>query len=250
MTASKDTSDASALRDPTGDEGALPSPPTPPVVPSSSSTGVRRSDGSAGALAARRRDQRPPANANSTRQSSLEWGSALNALTGADACEYDIRPVYLSGKSKRQVFVERPPRRRENGGDRWRHSGGTRGGTDHWHDDSHGLRKRYGRVFREETGRTPLKFMQFTLLHKIDDKEVEDKKVCLYAVDGTQDEPEVELPDQEEAQLSDSGESELTPPSATRVIDLASDGFADVALGMPRKLPPGGGAASRSVASK
>jgi hypothetical protein len=224
-----------ARRGHTGAEGALPSPPNPSAASSSSSThGL--SDGPAGAPTNVRRRASPSANANSLLQSSLEWSSALDTLA-ADTCEYDIRPAYLSGKSKRQVFVERPPRRRAAGGDKWRNSGGAKGGTDHWHDESHGLRKRYGRVYREETGRTSLKFMQFTLLHKIAGKEVEDKTVCLYAVEGTQDEPEPAVPLE-------------TRSGPVRAVDLASDGFADVALGMPRKLPPGGGAASRSVASK
>ena len=89
----------------------------------------------------------------------MDPNTAMAALTGTDNRHYTARPLHLSAKSTRQIFVERPPLRRLKGSDKWRNSGGRRGATDYWIDEHVGLRRRYGNVQRKD-GRPPLKFMQ------------------------------------------------------------------------------------------
>ncbi len=165
-------------------------------------------------------------------QSNLSWDAALQALTGTN--EYEARPLRLRERAIMQIFVERPLVRRVPGGDRWRNSGGQRGGVDHWIDDNHGIRKRYGRIIRED-GRPLLKFMRFSLLHRHEDGETvtEDREAALYTVEGTVDEPELPAISVDESLPMD---QPLLAPAPTS-IDLARGRIADVLYGMSRKLP-------------
>ena len=179
-------------------------------------------------------------------QSSLSWDAALQALTGTGTNEYEIRPLRLRARATMQVFAERPPVRRAPGGDRWRNSGGQRGGIDHWIDDNHGIRKRYGRIIRED-GRPRLKFMRFALLHRHEDGETvtEDRKAALYTVEGTVDEPELPAVSVDESLPMD---QPLLAPAPIS-IDLAHGRIANVLYRMSRKLPEAA-ADSRLVATQ
>ena len=93
-----------------------------------------------------------------------------------------------------QFFVERPPVRRRKGSDRWRNSGGVKGGTDYWIHDTLGLRKKYGTVLRESTERPPLRYMQYSLLRRAagaSGQVMQDSAALLWTVEGTEDEPEL-----------------------------------------------------------
>jgi hypothetical protein len=170
----------------------------------------------------RRRACRQNPNARPILQDSLEWDVALGALLGTHKHEYKTRPVHLAAKASMQVYVEPRPVRRSAGGDKWRNSGGRRGGTDHWVNEHLGLRKRYGRVVRKG-GRPPLKFMRFALLHRQEHggEVIEDRTAALYTVEGTVDEPELTI-----EQLQSSLASATTSSGSSPFIDLASLQFA------------------------
>ncbi len=119
----------------------------------------------------------------------LEFEVAHRLLVGADPTTYPHRPDRLRLIQERQVFVERPPQRRTwGGGDRWRNSGGLRGGAIVWLSETHGVRKRYGTIIRGD-GRPQLGFQHFSLVVResgaADDAPItEDRSVYVYAVEG------------------------------------------------------------------
>ena len=131
--------------------------------------------------------------AASALQPSIEWEAALNALIGTDRRDYPARPEHIRARSTMQIFVERPSVRRRKGSDRWRNSGGVKGGTDHWIHDTLGLRKKYGSVMRG-TERPPLRYMQYSLLRRAagaSGQVMQDSAALLWTVEGTEDEPEL-----------------------------------------------------------
>lgn len=160
-------------------------------------------------------------------QDSLDWDVALGTLLGTYNHECKTRPVHLIATASMQIYVERRPVRRCAGGDKWRNSGGKRGGTDHWVNEQLGLRKRYGRVVRMG-GRPPLKFMRFALLHRQDHgaEVTEDRNAALYTVEGTVDELESTV-EQLQRSLSSATTSRGSLPST----DLANLQFAPNAMG-------------------
>ena len=94
------------------------------------------------------------------------WDFVLRIIV-ADDTRYGERPEVLTPTAARQIFVERPPKRRRAGCDRWRFSGGQRGATDLWLQEHVGVRKRYGKVIRE--GGQTVRFCSFTLLRRPED---------------------------------------------------------------------------------
>eukprot|EP01043_Picozoa_sp_COSAG02_P008076 COSAG02_NODE_251_length_27002_cov_13.799242_25_plen_573_part_00 len=187
-------------------------------------------------------------------ESLLAWDIALGALMGTDSREYEgCRPVVVEDSAKMQVFLERPPLRRAPGGDKWRFSGGRRGGQFHLYRDNLGVRKRYGMVIRggDATGREPLKFMCFSLLKRAspDATWAENRDVILYVVAGVTDKPPkgvapgaVTAVEQPAATPVNSGslfEGRSMRPTAIETIDMrASEGFyANVLRSFPWRLP-------------
>lgn len=135
-----------------------------------------------------------PRRARVDSQSVLAWDFALAALLGEDSREFDgIRPVVVQDSTTRQVFLERPRVRRAPGGDKWRFSGGQRGGQYHTYRNDLGVRKRYGMVIRggDATGREPIKFMCFSLLTRAspDAMWAEKRDAALYVVAEVTDTP-------------------------------------------------------------
>eukprot|EP01043_Picozoa_sp_COSAG02_P043053 COSAG02_NODE_3716_length_6329_cov_11.179133_5_plen_878_part_00 len=131
----------------------------------------------------------------------LDFEAAYGLLVGVVPTVYPVRPDRLRAIQERQIFVERPPERRAwGGGDRWRNSGGLRGGAVVWVTETHGVRKRYGTLIRGD-GRPQLGFQQFSLVVRdsgaADDAQVtEDSSAYVYAVEGcAPDEVEEPLPD-------------------------------------------------------
>ena len=131
----------------------------------------------------------------------LDFDVAYGLLIGTGPEPYKHRPYRLHAVQNRQIFVERPPVRRQwGGGDRWRNSGGQRGGTVVWINKQHGVRKRYGTLVREG-GRRQLKFQQFTLVTRESDAPdgliTEISSAYVYAVEGcAADDVEDELPEE------------------------------------------------------
>ena len=187
------------------------------------------------------------------KQATLAWDIALAALLGTTLREYEIRPVVVQDSTARQFFVERPPRRRPYGGDKWRFTGGTKGGVDHTYRDDLGVRKRYGQLIRggDNTGRESLKFMCFSLLSRAsaDAKWEEQRDVVLYAVAGVTDKPPGRAAPEAVAVAERPAPAQVTSaswfgglgirPAAFETIDVgASDGFfAGVLRRMPRWQP-------------
>jgi hypothetical protein len=185
-------------------------------------------------------------------QYSLDWDSALAALVGSDDQRYGIRPRAIRASATRQLFVERPPVHRMAGGDKWRNSGGKRGGVDYWADEHTGVRKRYGRVLREE-GRAPLKFMLFSLLHRAAEgaEELEDMSVRMYTVEATnQEEPPLEEPSGEGApapqQTSHRGPERAHTSTPAATIDAAEQRFGHVLRGIAPQLAAAGSSPASS----
>jgi hypothetical protein len=100
---------------------------------------------------------------------SLHWGDALQLLKGQgvwDTSEMVARPNFLRIIPARQVFVERPRRRRRAGSDRWLNSGGLKGATTHWFDAQDGIRLRYGKILCARSDHR-VKFVELTLLQNV-----------------------------------------------------------------------------------
>jgi hypothetical protein len=97
---------------------------------------------------------------------SLEWPDALQLLQGHGpwaASAMPRRPDFLTIGSVRQIFVEVPRHRRRAGTDRWLNSGGLKGATTHWFDESIGIRLRYGKIACARTDNS-VKFVELTKL--------------------------------------------------------------------------------------
>ena len=119
---------------------------------------------------------------------TISFEAAYKLLIGDDKTEHLHRPYRIQSMPTRQIFIERPPARRQwGGGDKWRNSGGQRGGAIVWITPRRGVRKRYGVLVREE-GRSKLKFQQFSLMTRKSQSPsapvVEDPSVYLYIVEG------------------------------------------------------------------
>ena len=117
----------------------------------------------------------------------LDFDVAYKLLVGGDPTTCTRRPDHVRATLERQIFVERPPERKRWGEcDRWRNSGGLRGGVIVWVNEQHGVRKRYGTVVR--AGRPSLGFQHFSLVARDSDADdaaiVEDDSVYVYAVEG------------------------------------------------------------------
>ena len=184
--------------------------------------------------------------AASALQPSIEWEAALNALIGTDRRDYPARPEHIRARSTMQIFVERPSVRRRKGSDRWRNSGGVKGGTDYWIHDTLGLRKKYGTVLRESTERPPLRYMQYSLLRRAagaGGQVMQDSAALLWTVEGTEDEPE--LP----AQALPVPDTFSSADSLALNFELAGEELTGVLHGMPRKLLPRARAGTRSLAA-
>ena len=205
---------------------------------------------------ARRRSWADDTGAPRTRrpkQSTLAWDTALAALLGTTLREYEIRPVVVQDSTARQFFVERPPKRRPYGGDKWRLTGGTKGGADHIYRDGLGVRKRYGTLIRggDNTGRESLKFLCFSLLRRAstDAQWEEQRDVVLYAIAGVTDKPSGGVAPEAVAVAQRPAPAQVNSapwfgglgirPAAVETIDVAASGgfFADVLRRMPRWQP-------------
>ena len=117
----------------------------------------------------------------------LDFDVAYRLLVGGGPASYTRRPDCVRAMRERQIFVERPPKRRRWGeSDRWRNSGGMRGGVILWVNEQHGVRKRYGTIVR--VGRPTLGFQQFSLVVRDSDADdaaiAEDGSAYVYAVEG------------------------------------------------------------------
>lgn len=127
----------------------------------------------------------------------LDLDVAYRLLTG-DPTTYPPRPKHLRATQEQQIFLEKPPERRPWGaGDRWRNSGGLRGGTVVWINEKLGVRKRYGTIVRGD--RPHLFFHHFSLVTResvSEDTPIgEDSSAYLYTVKGcSSHEVEEELP--------------------------------------------------------
>ena len=186
-------------------------------------------------------------------QSTLAWDIALAALLGTDSREYEIRPVVVPDSTARQFFVERPPRRRAYGGDKWRFSGGRVGGAHHAYHDDLGVCKRYGMLIRggENTGREPLKFMCFSLLRRAstDAEWHEQRDVVLYVVAGVTDRPPGYVAPEAAQVAARPASAQVNSvswfggwgkrPAAVETMDVGASGgfFADVLRSMPWRQP-------------
>jgi hypothetical protein len=185
-------------------------------------------------------------------QRSLDWDSALAALRGTGPQKHAIRPHVVRASKTTQVFVERPPVHRMTGGDKWRNSGGKRGGIDYWADERTGVRKRYGRVVRGKD-RAPLKFMHFSLLHRAaEGVEIEeDLSVRMYTVEATEGAEAEEEPPKTLKRTWEWGcetDSDYVTPtngprSVTRtgggsmpLIDMSGGQFSQILHGFSRKM--------------
>ena len=101
----------------------------------------------------------------------FRWEDAMQLLQGSRQV---IRPSRIMDLecSREQIFMERPVIKRRKGDDKWRTSGGVKGGVEYWPEaGSVGVLKRYGRVVR--AGLAPLKFAQYTLLTHDADADTE-----------------------------------------------------------------------------
>ena len=101
--------------------------------------------------------------AASSPEGAFRWEDAVELLQKSQQV---IRPSRILDVecSREQTFLERPVIKRRKGDDKWRTSGGVKGGVEYWPEaGSVGVLKRYGRLVRG-LGLAPLKFAQYTLL--------------------------------------------------------------------------------------
>ena len=145
-------------------------------------------------LAARPRSRaRPPQDRNihqkrarktgAQSKNMLEWTTAYNLLTGRVANTYPLRPYTAQARAARQIFFERPPQRRGDGGDRWRNSGGATGSALQWINDTEGVRKRYGQLVRTDRTLKKLTIMQFSLVQKVGATLQEDRSAYVFTIE-------------------------------------------------------------------
>lgn len=115
----------------------------------------------------------------------MSFEEAHKLLVGDGQIDYPHRPYRARALPTRQIFIERPPSRRQwGGGDKWRNSGGQRGGVVVWVTARSGVRKRYGALLREDR-LNQLKFQQYSLVSRKSESApvVEDPSVYMYVVE-------------------------------------------------------------------
>ena len=116
----------------------------------------------------------------------LYFETAYELLIGDSTTKYPHRPYRVRAMPARQIFIERPPAKRQWGGDKWRNSGGKQGGVLVWVKPHSGVRKRYGVLFPEDGGQK-LKFQQFSLVSRESASPTapvfEDPSVYMYVVE-------------------------------------------------------------------
>jgi hypothetical protein len=108
----------------------------------------------------------------------LTWSQILDMLEGrgelaSKAPSQRPNEITQHDVHTRQIFIERPRRRRRGPGvDKWLNSGGKKGSTEHMLDEQVGIIKRYGKIRRRGGGGgggdgspAELKFVEFSLTH-------------------------------------------------------------------------------------
>ena len=143
----------------------------------------------------------------------MEWTAVYDLLTGRVANTYPLRPYTAQTRAVRQIFFERPPQRRGEGGDRWRNSGGATGSAIHWITTTEGVRKRYGQLVRADRTLKKLTIMQFSLVRRGPGETVqEDKSAYVFTIEPCQlgeaetSEPPVRRPGLHPTASADAGE--------------------------------------------
>lgn len=159
--------------------GITPAPCVPAVLPEF--TG----DSSDTALAAFDESAAP-----NSKLGSVDWYTINELLLGRGPLFQHagtLRPPQLSRVNTRQIFLERPKvrRARTEGCDKWRNSGGKKGGLLFWFNHSSGIRKCYVRI-EPLDGTEPFFGAEFFRVARIEEQLVPDQTAAVFIVDGNQ----------------------------------------------------------------